>query len=384
MRIAFLLERFPVLSETFVTTQMRGLQRAGHAIDVVAQERPRAGEPVHDEVARSALVDRTHYADVRLTPDSLDPVPSIPLAPGHHDVLHAHFGPSARRFVFARGQADAPLVVTFHGYDFSAEPCARGRAMYETLFATADLVTFNCEHARLALDTLGCPAHKLVRLRMPVVVDEFAFRARRLRHREVVRILTVGRLVEKKGHVDALRAIAEAARVVPLRYDVVGGGPLAERLAALVRELRLERVVRLHGARDSTHVRRLLDGAHLFLLASAEAADGDSEGTPVALLEAQACGLPVVSTLHAGIPEVVVDGCSGLLVPEHDPRALADALLRLMRDNASWPALGARGRAHVEQRFDVVPCTRTLLGVYARAASGRLDGHEARRRAATV
>jgi colanic acid/amylovoran/stewartan biosynthesis glycosyltransferase WcaL/AmsK/CpsK len=379
LRVAFLLERFPVLSETFVATQMRGLRHAGHEVDVVSQHRPRAGEPVHEEVAGSALLDRTHYVDAALTPDRLDAVPSVPLAPDRHDVLHAHFGPNARRFAFAKAQADAPFVVTFHGYDYSAQPRAHGAAMYDVLFETADVVTFNCEQARLALERLGCPPRKLARLRMPVVVDEFAFRARRLRPGEPVRVLTVGRLVEKKGHGVALQAIADVARDVPVRYDIVGGGPLAERLETLVRELGLGGIVGLHGARDSAYVRALLDRAHLFVLASAEAADGDREGTPLALMEAQACGLPVVSTIHAGIPEVVLDGRTGLLVPENEPQALARAIRELIQDPGSWPALGECGRAHVRRVFDTAPCTTELLDVYARAASV-CDGARVRRR----
>jgi|RhiMethySRZTD1v2_1073278.scaffolds.fasta_scaffold30675_4 colanic acid/amylovoran biosynthesis glycosyltransferase len=373
IRIAFLLERFPVVSETFLVTEMRGLRRAGHVVDVVSHHRPRPGEPVHDEVARSGLLERTHYVDAALTPDSLDPERSIPLAPGRHDVLHAHFGPNARRFAFARQQAGAPLVVTFHGYDFSAQPRAHGDAMYDELFATADVVSVNCEHARRALEALGCPREKLVRLRMPIVTDELPFRARHLWPGEPVRIVTVGRLVEKKGHTVALRAIADVARDIPVRYDVVGGGPLAGRLDALVRALGLEGVVALHGERDSASVRGLLDQAHLFVLASSEAADGDQEGAPVALMEAQACGLPVVSTTHAGIPEIVLDGQSGLLVPENDPRSLANAIRQLVRDHETWPALGAAGRAHVAQTFDVVPCTEELLAVYARAMNSRDD-----------
>ena len=373
LRVAFLLERFPVVSETFLLTEMRGLQGAGHVVDVVSHHRPRRGEPVHDEVADSGLLGRTQYVDAALTPDSLDPVASIPVAPGRHDVLHAHFGPNARRFAFAREQARAPLVVTFHGYDFSAQPRAHGAAMYDVLFETADVVTFNCEHARRALESLACPPEKLARLRMPIMAEEIPFRARHLWPGETVRIVTVGRLVEKKGHAVALEAIADVARDIPVRYDVVGGGPLAVPLEVLVRKLGLEEVVTLHGRQDSAFVRHLLDEAHLFVLASMEAADGDTEGAPVALMEAHASGLPVVSTRHAGVPEVVLDGQSGLLVPENDPDVLARAIRQLIRDNEDWPTLGAAGRAHVEETFDVAPCTEELLGVYALALSGRDD-----------
>jgi colanic acid/amylovoran/stewartan biosynthesis glycosyltransferase WcaL/AmsK/CpsK len=386
LRIAALLERFPAVSETFVATALRNLADAGHEVDVVSQHRPRPEEPVHAEVAASGLIQRTHYVDGPLRPDALDPVPSVPLAPGRHDVLHAHFGTNARRFLFAKSQADAPLVVTFHGYDYSAQPRTHGAAMYDALFARADVVTFACRHARETLEGLGCPPRKLARLRMPVPTRELTFRRRRLERGESVRILTVGRLVEKKGHAVALRAIAELARDTPIRYDLVGSGPLAGQITALVRELGLEQVVHVHGALDSASVRALLDEAHLFVLASMEAADGDREGTPIVLMEAQACGLPVVSTIHAGIPEVVVDGVTGTLVRENDPRSLARALRELIRRPETWPALGERGRAHVTEAFDVAPCLEELLDVYARAAAayGGTAGRGSTRATASV
>lgn len=358
------------MSETFVATEMLGLLREGHEVDVVSQHPPRPEEPVHDEVRRSGLLERTTYVGTSLSPDSLEPVPTLPFASGRHDVVHAHFGPNARRFLFARAQAAAPVVVTFHGYDFSSEPVRVGPSMYARLFAVADAVTFNCEHARSVLESLGCPPDRLRPLRVGVDVARFPFRERHLADGEAVRILTVGRLVEKKGHEIALRALAAARPSLPdVRYDIVGGGPLAGRLAEEARSLGLNDVVRLHGMRDSSYVRRLLADAHVFLLASTTARDGDQEGAPVVLVEAQACGLPVVTTTHSGIPEVVLAEESGLLVPEGDADALARAIVRLVREHESWPRLGAVGRAHVEQTFDVTPCTEQLLDVYRFASA---------------
>jgi colanic acid/amylovoran biosynthesis glycosyltransferase len=370
LRVAYLLERFPSLSETFIVTAIQGLLRAGHHVSVVSQHRPRPEEPLHEEVLGSRLLDETSYVEAPMSADSLEPIRSLPLGPGRHDVLHAHFGPNARRFMFARAQAEAPLVVTFHGYDFSSEPARQGASMYARLFEVADAVTVNCGHAGNRLESLGCPPDKLRTLRLPVDVATLPFRERARVTGDTLRFLTVGRLVEKKGHEIALRAIAHARRSLPdFYYDIVGDGPLAGRLASLVGELGLGDVVCLHGARDSTYVRRLLASAHVFVLASTTAADGDQEGTPVVLMEAQACGLPVVSTLHSGIPEVVIDGGSGLLVPEGDERALAEAVLRIVREHESWPRLGAAGRAHVAATFDVVPCTDGALDVYASAVA---------------
>ena len=342
---------------------------------MIARRKP-LDQLVHAEVRDLGSSIRTTYLDRELVPDEPGPVARVPFEPGEYGVLHAHFGSNARHYVFARAQAAAPLVVTFHGRDFSADPHHHGRGMYDILFRTADAVTYNARHAREALEALGCAADKLHLVRMPVDTATLAFRGR-CRDGEPLRLVTVGRLVEKKGHGIALRALAGArGRLPDTRYDIVGDGPLSGGLRELVAGLGLTDVVRFQGAADSTAVRALLDRAHVFVLASKTAADGDMEGAPLSLLEAQACGLPVVSTRHGGIEEAVADGRSGLLVPEGDVDALADALVRMAAAEDAWPRLGAAGRAHVVERYDVGVCTNAMLQVF-RAAAGRFAGRPA-------
>ena len=139
---------------------------------------------------------------------------------------------------------------------------------------------------------------------------------------------------------------------------------MREQLELLVDELSLSDVVHLHGERDGAYVRDRLAEAHIFLLASVTAPNGDQEGTPVSLMEAQACGLPVLSTLHSGIPEVVADGVSGLLVPEGDAEALAAGLEQLIARSAEWPALGRRGRAHIASNYSLDDWTERLVQLY--------------------
>jgi colanic acid/amylovoran biosynthesis glycosyltransferase len=364
-------------SETFVTTGISGLLDAGCDVSVIARRRP-AEQLVHAEQRALGRVVPTTYIDSELEPDECRPRASVPLEPGRHDVLHAHFGSNARHYLFARAQAAAPLVTTFHGYDFSADPRAHGPGMYDALFRTVDAITYNAEHARTALEALGCPPEKLHLARMPIEVSSFAFRERRWDGREPVRFVTVGRLVEKKGHELTLHALSAARDRLPAcRYDVVGDGPKARDLERLVHVLGLEQVVRFHGAVDSTHVRALLERAHVFVLGSTTAADGDVEGTPISLMEAQACGLPVVSTRHGGIEEVVRDGRSGFLVEEGNGAALAGALLRIVGAHEAWPELGAAGRAHIEARYDVGVCAELMLDAY-RAAVHRYAQRRAR------
>jgi colanic acid/amylovoran biosynthesis glycosyltransferase len=123
------------------------------------------------------------------------------------------------------------------------------------------------------------------------------------------------------------------------------------------------------GAKDETFVRERMYASDLFVLASVTATDGDTEGAPVSLLEAQACGMPVVATRHAGIPEIVADGESGYLVREGDVIALTGALRQLLDQSQSWPEMGKRGRAFVQGQHDIRALNRRLIALYNEATA---------------
>jgi colanic acid/amylovoran biosynthesis glycosyltransferase len=238
------------------------------------------------------------------------------------------------------------------------------------LFQEVDVVMGISRYAIQRLMQLGCPEEKLCVLHTGVFPARFPFRARHLEAGEPVRILTVGRLVEKKGLEYALRAVAEVRRCQSnLRYEIIGEGPLRSELEDLIRQLDLASIVNLRGAASADVVRRSFAESHLYLLASVTAGDGDQEGIPVSLMEAQSCGLPVVSTLHSGIPELVADGGSGLLVEERNVEHLARALLQLVQNPRAWPSMGEYGRKTVEARFDTAALNRDLLTIYERAIS---------------
>jgi colanic acid/amylovoran biosynthesis glycosyltransferase len=215
---------------------------------------------------------------------------------------------------------------------------------------------------------LGCPPSLLRRLECGIDLTEFAFRTRPTPVDRPIRLLTVARIVEKKGIEFSIRAVAQLLNEgCRLQYEIVGDGPLRGSLTKLAHELGAENDITFTGAKDSSYVRQRMDQCDLFVLASVTAADGDTEGAPVSMLEAQACGMPVVSTQHAGIPEIVADGVSGLLVPERDVTALAGALRRLMDNPAEWPEMGRQGREFVERRHDLSMLNRRLLDLYEEA-----------------
>src|SRR6266699_3238343 len=184
--------------------------------------------------------------------------------------------------------------------------------------------------------------------------------ARPVRNSAPLGIRTVGGLVEIKGHEYAIRAVAKMREKIPgVCYDIAGDGPLRRQLEALIGELKLETTVTLRGALDCASIQRLLEQAHLFVLASVSV-EGDQEGQGLALQEAQAAGLPVIATRHGALPEGMLPGESGFLVPERDVEALAERLSYLAEHLAVCLDLGRRGRIFVEEHYDLRKLSQQL------------------------
>lgn len=402
MRVAVVVAYFPSVSQTFVLNQITGLLDRGHEVDIfaVAPEPGEGSSAEHPEVGAYRLLERVHYEPVRPRGRMLRALRTIPVLARHYgrcprialhalrsvrggsagngsavqllwqgipflgrpayDVILCHFGTSGERALALRdaGILRGPIVTAFHGADVSRYVAQQGRAVYADLFARGDLFLPVSDFWRRRLIALGCPPEKTIVHRMGVELRRFAFTPRHLRERGgcgTVRILTVARLVEKKGVEYAVRAIAALRDrgVTNVEYRILGDGPLRPRLARLIRELGVGDMVQLLGDGDQARVARAMRRAHLFVAPSVTAADGDMEGIPVSLMEAMACGLPVVSTYHSGIPELVVDGVTGFLTPERDVDALALALQHLVEHPARWPAMGAAARAVVERQHSI-------------------------------
>jgi colanic acid/amylovoran biosynthesis glycosyltransferase len=286
-------------------------------------------------------------------------------SPGKYDVLHAHFGPVGNSFRFARALWHAPMMVSFHGYDFSTVPRREGAAVYRRLFETVDAISVNSEYTRQQVEKLGCPPAKLHALPVGLDPSEFGFRERTISQGETFRVLTVARLIEIKGHEYVIRAVAKLRERHPaVRYDVVGDGPLRKKLGELVAQLGLQDRVIFHGALDGAAVRELMRKGHVFVLASVNV-EGDQEGQGLVLQEAQAAGLPVIATLHGALPEGLLPGESGFLVPERGVEALVERLNFLVERPELWPMMGRAGRRFVEERYDIRKLNCLLEGLYS-------------------
>ncbi len=271
------------------------------------------------------------------------------------DIIHCHFGPVGQLAAKLRdaGVLAGRLVTVFHGVDVSAY--VRGDPdYYRFLFARGELFLPISQAWSRKLAELGCDPGRIRVHRMGVDVGRYPFRIRHYQADRPLRVLTVGRMVEKKGIEYALRAVAELTHQgIPVEYDVVGDGPLRGRLEGLAGALGVASSVIFHGWQDQAKVAALMNDGDVLLAPSVTSADGDQEGIPVTLMEAMAAGMLVVSTHHSGIPELVEHDRSGLLVPERDVGALARALMHLTRNPDAWPSMSQAARRRVIADFEV-------------------------------
>jgi colanic acid/amylovoran biosynthesis glycosyltransferase len=274
------------------------------------------------------------------------------------------------------GALRGALVTTFHGADLTQSVRAYGPTVYRHLFRSGDLFLPISETWRQKLIDLGCPNDKIRVHHMGISCKEFKYRPRHKGDSGITQFVSVCRLVEKKGIEFAIRAIAAVARTGRrLRYDVIGDGPLRFRLEGLIAELGMADIVTIHGSKTKSEVVTMLDCAHVLLAPSVTAEDGDREGIPVAIMEAMAVGLPVISTRHSGIPELVRDGSSGYLVEERDVDALASKIAEMVDHPEVWIEMGRAGRGIVERDFDIGLLNDHLATELARIASAHNRGH---------
>ncbi|MFS0725644.1 glycosyltransferase [Paenibacillus sp. 1P07SE] len=421
MRIAVFADYFPALSETFVLNQITGLLDRGHDVDIYATA-PRREQTRHPDVAAYGLDARCRYR--RMPPGKLARYAKLlPLlgrnlhkAPmallrslngwrhgreawslnlfysawslleadrREYDIIYCHFGPTGKLAAALRqiGLLRGQVITTFHGADITSYLQERGEHVYRELFRQGDLFLPISERWRAQLIKLGCPEERIMVHRMGIDSSRFAYRAPAQAEDEPLRLVTIARLVEKKGVAYAIRAAAAlAAEGRAVEYTIIGDGPLRGELEQLVLSLEMGAQIRLVGPKDQQEVLKLLRRSDLMVAPSVTAADGDQEGIPVVLMEAMAIGLPIVSTWHSGIPELVEDGASGYLVPERDADGLAHKLRLLMDNRHQWPEMSAHGREIVEQSYDIHRLNERLEDIFLQLLIQPEAGSEVRAR----
>lgn len=389
-RVVVVTRSFPRLSETFVVDHVRALLQAGHEVVVVARrvDAESLGDQFGDSIRAVQLPSWGKHGSPSLPGAALRTIAWI----RHHpqlrrsgmawkralyaqrlrhvleslrpDLVHAHFGPHGVDAAIALEGEDTPLIVDFHGFDFTSFTQQHGWELYRATLGRAHLVAHS-SFARHLLAEHGLPRPQLVV--MGVDRRLFALRARPGEWIAPLRMISVGRLYAKKGHdlaIQALAALRERRPELDARLRIVGDGPELQSLLRLAEQLGVSGFVTGPAPARPTEVAAAMHEADIALVPSRVMADGWQEAFCRVAVEAMSTGLPVVATRSGGLPDTVGDG--GVVASREDPQALVDAVEQVL--SAMGPAHWAGRAAASAARFDI---TRMFDG-YLRLTAGLL------------
>lgn len=374
MRVAYVVKRYPRLSETFIVNEILAHEAAGLEMRIVALRAPvdarfhsMLGEvqaPVTYLTPRRPKI-RELWAAVRTVPHRRHGLEALPgviasdptdayqaarlaewIETEQIDHVHAHFATTTAAVArLACAATGVPYSVTAHAKDIFHESVEPAR-LRERLEDAAAVVTVSDYNVRYMAGI--CPAANITRVYNGLDLTKFEYRAPRQRAPVV---LAVGRLVEKKGFEDLVRAFSILRADRPdARCEIIGDGPLRADLEAIA--CQLGGGVTFRGSVPRADVQRAIRRAAVFAAPCVTARDGDRDGLPTVLLEAMAMGTPCVATPVTGIPEAVVDGTTGIVVPERDPTELAGAITRILSDHRLGERYALAARRRIEAHFD--------------------------------
>ncbi len=280
----------------------------------------------------------------------------------------AEYGLTGVKMIPICKSLNIPLIVHFHGYDASIHDLLQANKKgYEALFKDAAAVVAVSRAMEQKLLSLGCDAAKL-HYNTYGPNDAF-FELKPHFSRKL--LVSVGRFVDKKAPYYTILAFKEVLRKHPDAQLVIGGeGPLLNTCQNLIGYLNIKEHVMLPGVIEPEKFRSYLQDAVAFVQHSVTASNGDMEGTPVAVLEASAAGIPVISTYHAGIPDVIEHEKTGLLIQEHDVDAMAACMIKLLDDVAYAQKLGAAGRENIKQHFSMEKHLKKLSEIIINSSGG--------------
>ncbi len=286
-------------------------------------------------------------------------------------LLHIYFGQIAVHLLPLIRKWENPSIVSFHGADVMVDmnkPAYREVTLQ--MLEAVKLVLVRSDSLRRALIDLGCDPEKIEVQRTGIPLEEFPFRERVFSSRSrgsQWRFVQAGRLIEKKGLPVTLRAFAVFLKQYQnATLTIAGEGPLLGELQGLAHELGIEELISFTGFISQEELRDIYYRSHIFLHPSQTGHDGNQEGIPNSMLEAMATGLPVFATDHGGIPEAIENGVTGVLVPERDDKALAQALLDAVQHPDFLLRIARNAAESVRKNFDLQQQAHRLEDVYLR------------------
>ena len=295
------------------------------------------------------------------------------------DIVHSHFGnvgASDSRVV--RG-FPVRHIVTFYGYDVGRLPRVKPQILpkYREMFQHASAILCEGNHMASQIERLGCPRDKIIVQHLGVDLEQFEFRPRQWQPNVPLKVLIAASFREKKGIPYALKGLAKLANEVEIKITIVGDATREasaqkekRKIKEIAEESGLSKCITWAGFQPHEKMLELAYEHHLFVSTSVEAKDGDCEGgAPVSIIEMAATGMPVVSSLHCDIPEVVLDGKTGWLAEERDADSIARCLRNAVSDHSNWQIICRSARDHIEQNYSLRRQGERLAELYAKVMS---------------
>ena len=398
LNVGFVVNYFPVLTESFVAYAAAGLIRCGSDVSILPLYQGLHEDTAHAPVGvleSNDLSDRiiaprfaneglqrilnapsVLLSDLKSSPrriprlfdrrlrgvyerEAFKPLPDF-------DIIHCHFGTLAQPILRHRrdGALTGKVIVHFRGYDISKTIRRHGTDFYKDVFASADGFVTNCEYFKRTLASFGCPEELIDVAPSGLDLSAFPFAPNQIDAHRPLRLLTIGRLTEKKGISDGIEALAILRQNgIDARYRVVGEGHLRHSLEEQVRALNLQDYVEMPGLMKHDDIMTEFAQADIFLAPSVTSFEGDQDAPVNTLKEAMALGVPVVATDHGGIPELVIHEKTGLIAPEHSPEDLARNVIRYTQETDLVSRLLVAARDEVEQKWSL----EYGISVYAQA-----------------
>ena len=290
-----------------------------------------------------------------------------------HDIqlVLAEYGTTGSDYRDIVEEAGLPLIVHFHGFDASMhETLEAYKSGYRDMFEYSSAIIVVSEVMHEKLLALGCPARKL---KLNHYGPNPAFHSLKTAL-DSQQFIAVGRFTEKKAPKTTITAFSQVLGDYPqARLVMAGNGSLLEECKALTRQLGIEAAVEFAGVISAEQFTAYLQSSLAFVQHSVTASSGDMEGTPLTVLEASAAGLPVLSTRHAGIPDVIVDQHTGFLVEEHDVDGMARSMKSVLEDPGRARAMGQRGAEHIATNFSLDRHIRAIDEIIAEVLEPALN-----------
>ncbi len=400
MKIAFILDSFPSLSETFILNQITGLIDRGHEIEIYAKTGYFSN--IHSDVNNYSLLKKCYYLPPASSnrwikylkcikpiftllfhrPKTFPILLSIinntriagllfrllhkdsPLIKEKgYDIIQCHYGTNGILGVILKNfGVKGKLVTMFHGYDIRIAQQNNG-IIYDELFRFGDCFLSISDYSHNNLIRFGAPKKRILYHPVGIDLNKFLFKGSLTNNAfsPPVKILTVARLAEEKGLQHGIQAIRKLLREKPglaVEYRIVGDGTLKTSLEKLVKDYGLNKTILFLGGMTQKDVIQEMQKAHIFLLPSIQ------EALPVVLMEALAVGLPAIATNVGSVSQIIKDNKSGFIVEKNDVNALADKLLFLIERPKLWQTMGSAGRKTIEEHYNINVLNDKLVNIY--------------------